>query len=30
MTQLLLHFQNPISLTLQWLCWLLVFRTEQR
>ena len=30
MTQLLLHVQKPLSLTLQWLCQLLIFRTVQR
>jgi len=30
MTQLLLHVQKPLSLTLQWLCQLLMFRTVRR
>jgi len=30
MTQLLLRVQKPLSLTLQWLCWLLMFRTVRR
>ena len=29
MTQLLLSVQKPLSLTLQWLCWLLMLRTVQ-
>ena len=30
MSQLLLHVQKPLSLTLQWLCLLLMFRTARR
>jgi hypothetical protein len=30
MTQLLLHVQKPLSLILQWLCPLLMFRTVRR